>query len=213
VNGHEPSTGLSAWAFRHRQGPDITAPSEVPLLHFPQVIVDGVSTQFLQTDLTARADQRGRRLHPGWPVHHTAALAGQVMQLWLLLSGWHGSRTFRTPLPPGGADARTGAGVAYPHLRRDGGYWTLAPRFAAYQLLEHRMAGARFLTVSVHFEPGSGQTSTSAARRRPSSRCPSSWPFRPRRTSPSSTSATSTLTRATWWTGRATLSAPRHRRR
>jgi endonuclease/exonuclease/phosphatase family metal-dependent hydrolase len=40
----------------------------------------------------------------------------------------------------------------------DGGHWVLAPgRYAAYQLLEHRTSGARFLAVSVHLEPGSGQ--------------------------------------------------------
>ena len=40
----------------------------------------------------------------------------------------------------------------------DGGHWILAPgRYAAYQLLEHRTSGARFLAVSVHLESGSGQ--------------------------------------------------------
>jgi endonuclease/exonuclease/phosphatase family metal-dependent hydrolase len=39
----------------------------------------------------------------------------------------------------------------------DGGFWTLAPnRYAAYQLLENRTSGARFLAVSVHLEAGSG---------------------------------------------------------
>jgi endonuclease/exonuclease/phosphatase family metal-dependent hydrolase len=41
----------------------------------------------------------------------------------------------------------------------DGGFWTLAPsRWAAYQLLENRATGARFLAVSVHLEAGSGLT-------------------------------------------------------
>jgi endonuclease/exonuclease/phosphatase family metal-dependent hydrolase len=40
----------------------------------------------------------------------------------------------------------------------DGGHWVLAPsRYAAYQLLENRATGARFLAVSVHLEPGSGE--------------------------------------------------------
>jgi endonuclease/exonuclease/phosphatase family metal-dependent hydrolase len=40
----------------------------------------------------------------------------------------------------------------------DGGHWVLAPgRYAAYQLLENRTSGARFLAVSVHLEPGSGE--------------------------------------------------------
>jgi len=39
----------------------------------------------------------------------------------------------------------------------DGGHWTLAPgRYAAYQQLENRTSGARFLAVSVHLESGSG---------------------------------------------------------
>jgi endonuclease/exonuclease/phosphatase family metal-dependent hydrolase len=41
----------------------------------------------------------------------------------------------------------------------DGGFWTLATgRYAAYQLLENRASGARFLAVSVHLEAGSGLT-------------------------------------------------------
>jgi endonuclease/exonuclease/phosphatase family metal-dependent hydrolase len=39
-----------------------------------------------------------------------------------------------------------------------GGFWTLASaRFAAYQLLQSRTTGARFLAVSVHLEPGAGR--------------------------------------------------------
>jgi endonuclease/exonuclease/phosphatase family metal-dependent hydrolase len=40
-----------------------------------------------------------------------------------------------------------------------GGHWTLAKdRYAAYQLLQSRRTGARFLAVSVHLEPGAGRT-------------------------------------------------------
>jgi endonuclease/exonuclease/phosphatase family metal-dependent hydrolase len=40
-----------------------------------------------------------------------------------------------------------------------GGHWTLAKgRYAAYQLLQSRSTGARFLAVSVHLEPGGGRT-------------------------------------------------------
>ena len=39
-----------------------------------------------------------------------------------------------------------------------GGNWELGPaRFAAYQVLQHRTTGARFLAVSVHLEAGSGR--------------------------------------------------------
>ena len=39
-----------------------------------------------------------------------------------------------------------------------GGNWTLdTGRFAAYQVLQHRTTGARFLAVSVHLEAGSGR--------------------------------------------------------
>jgi endonuclease/exonuclease/phosphatase family metal-dependent hydrolase len=40
-----------------------------------------------------------------------------------------------------------------------GGHWTLAAgRFAAYQVLQNRVSGARFLAVSVHLEAGHGRT-------------------------------------------------------
>jgi endonuclease/exonuclease/phosphatase family metal-dependent hydrolase len=40
-----------------------------------------------------------------------------------------------------------------------GGHWTIGKdRYAAYQLLQSRRTGARFLAVSVHLEPGSGRT-------------------------------------------------------
>jgi endonuclease/exonuclease/phosphatase family metal-dependent hydrolase len=40
----------------------------------------------------------------------------------------------------------------------DGGHWELdTGRFAAYQLLQHRTTGAKFLAVSVHLEAGSGR--------------------------------------------------------
>jgi endonuclease/exonuclease/phosphatase family metal-dependent hydrolase len=39
-----------------------------------------------------------------------------------------------------------------------GGHWTLATgRFAAYQVLQNRRSGAKFLAVSVHLEAGSGR--------------------------------------------------------
>ena len=41
----------------------------------------------------------------------------------------------------------------------DGGHWTLGPgRFAAYQQLQNRGTGAKFLAVSVHLSPGEGRT-------------------------------------------------------
>ena len=41
----------------------------------------------------------------------------------------------------------------------DGGHWALAPgRFAAYQQLQNRQTGARFLAVSVHLSAGAGRT-------------------------------------------------------
>ena len=57
---------------------------------------------------------------------------------------------------------RTGRYVVYRTARfravGAGGHWTLmAHRFAAYQQLQDRATGARFLAVSVHLEPGGGR--------------------------------------------------------
>ena len=64
----------------------------------------------------------------------------------------------------------------------DGGHWTLAPgRFAAYQELQNRTTGARFLAVSVHLSVGRG------SRRRPAAagRDAEAARLRPARTRPS----------------------------
>jgi endonuclease/exonuclease/phosphatase family metal-dependent hydrolase len=69
----------------------------------------------------------------------------------------------RTDIPPGERGwFRTARYILYRtstyRAVGDGGFWTLAPgRWAAYQLLEHRTSGARFLAVSVHLEAGTGE--------------------------------------------------------
>lgn len=69
---------------------------------------------------------------------HTEVTPGQA--------GWF--RTFRYILYRTSTYRAVGAG----------GHWVLAPsRFAAYQELQDRQTGARFLAVSVHLSPGAGR--------------------------------------------------------
>jgi hypothetical protein len=82
VNGQPPPRSLSAWAFRHVQGKGDGRPVATPRLFLPKVIADGVSMPFEVLDLTLSLVNVVVVFHPGWPIRHLPAVAGDVMQLW-----------------------------------------------------------------------------------------------------------------------------------
>lgn len=88
VRDEELPVGLIAWAFRHRQDGDRggTTPT-APRLELPRVIADGVDQQFYVHDLTLERINVSVVWHPGWPIEHLAAAAGEVLQLWPLAPG------------------------------------------------------------------------------------------------------------------------------
>lgn len=88
VQDEDPPAGLSAWAFWHQQDGDreATRPT-APTLGLPRVIVDGWEQQFYVHDLTLECINVSVVWHPGWPIEHPAAAAGEVLQLWPLAPG------------------------------------------------------------------------------------------------------------------------------
>lgn len=89
VHDEDPAAGLSAWIFRHRQegGRDGPLPTAAPRLELPHVIADGMDRPFYVHDLTLERVNVSVVWHPGWPIEHAAAAAGEVLQLWPLAAG------------------------------------------------------------------------------------------------------------------------------
>lgn len=88
VHDKEPPSGLSAWAFLHRDTQDRAGATPLaPRLELPRVIADGIDQQFYVYDLTLQRVNVSVVWHPGWPIEHPAAAAGEVLQLWPLAAG------------------------------------------------------------------------------------------------------------------------------
>jgi hypothetical protein len=87
VQDEDPPAGLSAWAFRHRQEGDGSESSPTARLELPRVVADDMDQQFYVHDLTLERINVSVVWHPGWPIEHPAAAAGEAMRLWPLAAG------------------------------------------------------------------------------------------------------------------------------
>lgn len=93
INGQSPPTDLTMWAFRHDQARSTDQQDRaVPWMALPTVVADGVTTKFLVLDLTVALVNVTLVFHPGWPIAHVPASAGEVIQLWPLAAGSHIAR-------------------------------------------------------------------------------------------------------------------------